>query len=375
MGTAIRLIPVTSKSDLRRFIHLPAALHAAQPEWMPPLYMDEWDYFNPKKNLAFGYCDTTLMLAEQDGRLVGRVMGIINHRHNDHVRERTARFALLESTKDQAVVHALLAHVEQWAAAAGMTKIIGPFGFNDQDPQGFQIEGFEHHPTIATYYNFPWLIPMLDAAGYTKETDYVVYRVPAPKAVTELMTRLAERVERRGFREVGLRRKREVKKYILPVLRLMNDAYQGIYGYSPLDEQEMQNLAKKYLLFLDVRFLKVAVKDDEVVGFMIGMPDLNAAFVKSRGRLFPFGWIPFLRELKRSRFRQLDLLLAGVKVNYRGKGLDMLMAREMTKSLVAAGVEVIDSHHELETNLAVRAEMERQGGQIYKRYRLFQKAL
>lgn len=372
---AVRLIPVTTKRELKRFIYLPEVLHEDHPQWMPPLYMDEWDYFNPRKNRGFGYCDTTMMLAEQDGRLVGRVMGIINHRHNDHVKEKTARFALLESTQDQGVLHALLAHVEEWARGKGMTKVIGPFGFNDQDPEGFQIEGFEHHPTIVTYYNFPWLIPMLEKEGYGKETDYVVYKVPAPKVVPELMAKLAERVERRGFREVGLRSKSEVKKYIVPVLKLMNEAYQGIFGYSPLDEQEMEDLAKKYLVFLDVRFLKIVVKGEEVVAFMVAMPDLYQAFVKSKGRLLPFGWIPFLRELKRRRFTQLDLLLAGIREAYRRKGLDMLMGREMTKALIAAGVEILDSHHELETNLLVRGEMEKQGGQIYKRYRIFQKVV
>ena len=373
---SVRLIPVTSRRELKRFIYLPEVLHEGHAQWMPMnLYMDDWDYFNPKKNRALSYCDTTLMLAEQDGRLVGRVMGIINHRHNEAVKERTARFALLESTEDQEVLHALLAHVEGWAKTKGMTKVIGPFGFNDQDPEGFQVEGFEHHPTMVTYYNFPWLIPMLEQEGYGKETDYVVYKVPAPKAVTELMVKLAERVEKRGFREVGLTSKKQVKRYIVPVLQLMNEAYVGIYGYSALDEREMKDLAQKYLLFLDIRFLKIVVKDEQVVAFMVAMPDLNEAFTRSRGRLFPFGWFHLLRVLKRRRFTQLDMLLAGVKEGYRGKGLEMLMAREMTKSLVAAEVEVIDSHHELETNTLVRAEMERQGGVVYKRYRIFQKTV
>ena len=371
----VRLTPVAGKRELKRFIYLPEQLHKDHAMWMPPLYMDEWDYFDPKKNRAFGYCDTTMMLAEKDGRLVGRVMGIINHRHNDHVGEKTARFALLESTQDRKVVHALLSHVEDWARAKGMTKVIGPFGFNDQDPEGFQIDGFEHHPTIVTYYNFPWLIRLIEAEGYGKDTDYVVYKVPAPREVSELIAKVAERVERRGFREVGLKSKKEVKQHIVPVLRLMNEAYQGIYGYSPLDEQEMNDLAKKYLMFLDIRFLKIVVKDGEVVAFMVAMPDLSQAFVKSKGRLFPFGWYHFLREMNRRRFHQLDLLLAGVKEGFRGRGLELLMGREMAKALIAAGVKIIDSHHELETNLLVRAEMERQGGQVYKKYRIFQKKL
>jgi GNAT superfamily N-acetyltransferase len=369
----VSLTPVEGRRDLRRFILLSEQLHRDHELWMPPIYMDEWDYFNPKKNRAFGYCDTTLALAWQGSRLVGRIMGIINRRHNEKMQEHTVRFALLESTEDQEVAHALLTHVEDWARAKGMTKVIGPFGFNDQDPEGFQIEGFENHPTIVTYYNFPYIIRQLEAEGYGKETDYVVYKIPRADSVPELMAKLAERVEGRGFREVGLKSKRQVKAYIGPVLTLMNETFQGIYGYSPLDDQEMQDLAKKYMMLLDIRFFKIVVKDGEVVGFMVAIPDMYEGIVKAKGRLFPFGFIHILRAAKRAR--QLDLLLAGISPKYRGKGIDMLMGREMLQSAIDARIEHFDSHHELETNNLVRAEMERQGGRIYKRYRIFQKAL
>ena len=372
---AVRLVPVADKRDLKRFIYLPEKLHQNDPLWLPPIYMDEWEYCTPGKNLAFRYCDTTMALAWKDDRLVGRVMGIVNKRHNEHVKERTARFALLESTDDQEVAHALLSHVEEWARAKGMTRIIGPFGFTDQDAEGFLIEGFEHRPTIVTYYNFPFIPRLVEAEGYVKEVDKVVYKVPRPKEVPELMAKLAERAERRGYREVGLKSKREIKKYIRPVLDLMNEAYVGVYGYSALDDEEMQQLAKKYLTLLDVRFLKVAEKDGKVVGFMVAMPDLWEGIVKSRGRLFPFGIFHILRVMRRAKHPQMDLLLAGIKEEHRGKGLDMLMGREMLKESIAVGVEFYDSHLELETNTLVRAEMERQGGQVYKRYRIYQKEL
>ena len=217
--------------------------------------------------------------------------------------------------------------------------------------------------------------PVLPTPEVVTEAAAPVEPAPPLESPPAWREELAERVEKRGFREVGLTSKKQVKRYIVPVLQLMNEAYVGIYGYSALDEREMKDLAQKYLLFLDIRFLKIVVKDEQVVAFMVAMPDLNEAFTRSRGRLFPFGWFHLLRVLKRRRFTQLDMLLAGVKEGYRGKGLEMLMAREMTKSLVAAEVQVIDSHHELETNTLVRAEMERQGGVVYKRYRIFQKTL
>jgi hypothetical protein len=369
----LRIVPVTSPSDLRRFIYLPEVLHRDHALWMPPIYWDERQWFNPKKNLAFRYSDTTLALAWRDGKPVGRVMGIVNRRHNERMNERNVRFSCLESTEDREVCHALLSHVEEWGRAQGMTKIVGPLGFNDQDPEGFQIEGFEHPPTIVTYYNFPFIPPFLEAEGYAKEVDYFVYHVPVMAEVPPLMAKVAERVERRGFREVGLKSKREARRYILPVLGLMNATFVGVYGYSPLDDQEMRALADKFVPLLDVRFVKVVEKDGEVVGFMIGIPNLYEGIVKARGRLFPFGFIHVLRAGKRTK--QLDLLLGGIKEEHRGRGVDMLMGREMLRSAHAAGFTVFDTHHELESNTLVRAEMERWGAKLVKKYRVYQKAL
>jgi hypothetical protein len=369
----LRILPVTGRRDLRRFIYLPEVLHRQHARWMPPIYWDERQWFNPKKNLAFRYCDVDLALAWRDGRPVGRAMGIINRRHNDKMSERNVRFSCLECIEDHDVLHALLAHVEAWGRINGMTKIVGPLGFNDQDPEGFLIEGFDHPPTIVTYYNFPFIPRLLEAEGYAKEVDYFVYHVPVAAEVPEMMARVAARVERHGFREVGLRNKREARRYILPVLGLMNATFVGVYGYSPLDDEEMRALAAKFVPLLDVRFVKVVEKDGDVVGFMIGIPNLYEGIVKARGRLFPFGFIHVLRAAKRAT--QLDLLLGGIKEEHRGRGVDMLMAREMLRSARAAGFTVFDTHHELESNTLVRAEMERWGAKLVKKYRVYQKTL
>ena len=367
----VQVKPVSSRRDLKRFIYLPADLHRSHPKWMPPIYMDEWKYYDPRKNKAFRYSDATLALAWKDGRLVGRVMGIINRRHNEMTRERTARFACLESTDDGEVAHALLAHVEAWARGQGMTKIIGPFGFNDQDPEGFLVQGFEHEPT---YYNFPYLLPLLEAEGYGKEVDYVVYRIPVPDRIPEVYEKIAARVMRRGqFRPLEFTKKSQLKPYIRPILGLMNETFVGIYGYSPLDPEEMEGLAKQYLPLLDPRFVKAVAKGDEVVGFVIGIPNLYEGIVKAKGHIFPFGFIHILRAMKRSK--QLDLLLGGIREEYRGRGVDTLLGQTMFKSSIAAGITMMDSHHELETNVKIRAEMERQGGVIYKRYRIYSKVL
>jgi hypothetical protein len=139
----IEIRGVSGKKDLRTFIYLPEKVHADHPKWVHPIYMDDWSYFDPAKNKAFAYCDTILLLAWRGAECVGRVMGIINHRYNEHRNEKTARFGFLETRKDPEAVRALLGRIEDWARGKGMTRIVGPYGFSDQDPEGFMIEA-EH---------------------------------------------------------------------------------------------------------------------------------------------------------------------------------------------------------------------------------------
>jgi hypothetical protein len=372
----ITLRQVSDKSDLKKFIFLPEEIHAGHTTWVHPIYMDERNYFNPNKNRAFSYCDTLLLLAFEGQALRGRAMGIINRRYNQERNEKTARFGYLETYQDPRLVEALLGRVEAWARGLGMTKIIGPYGFSDQDPEGFQIEGFEHRATIATYHNYSWMPALVEGLGYGKDIDYYVYKLEVPDEIPELYRRIYERIQKRGnFEIIEFRKKKEIKPWIRRVLGLMNECYSqtNIYGYSPLDEKEMDALAKRYLPVLDVRFVKVVIRGEEIVSFIIAMPDMAGGIRAARGRLFPLGFLKILRAAKKTK--QLDLLLGAIKDKYRGMGLDAMMGVKMLISAQEAGMKVMDTHHEMEANVRVRAEMERMGGRLYKKYRVYKKAL
>lgn len=372
----VEIREVMSRRDLKAFIYLPEKVHAGHANWVHPIYMDDWKYFDRKKNKAFGYCDTILLLAWKDGRPVGRIMGIINHRFNEHRNERTARFGYFDVFEDREAFTALLRAIEDWGRAKGMTKIVGPYGFSDQDPEGFLIEGFEHRATIATYYNFEWMPRWLEEGGYAKDCDWFVYKLDVPREPPELYRKIFERLMKRGtFDLVEFKKRKEIKPWIRRVLGLMNECYMAgnIYGFAPLEEQEMDDLAKRYLPVLDPRFVKVIAKDGEVVGFIIAMPDMTEGIRKARGRLLPFGFIHILRAAKKTK--QLDLLLGAVKEKYRNQGLTALMGIKILLAAHEAGYERMDTHHEMEANTKVRNEMERMGGVIYKKYRAFFKML
>jgi hypothetical protein len=365
---------VITKRDKSTFIYLPSKIHKNNPNWLSPIYSDEWLLFDEKNNKSYRYADTVLFLAYRDSKPVGRVMGIINNRYNEIHNEKNGRFCFMESYDDQEVIHALINKVEGWAREKGMIKLVGPLGFSDKDPQGFQIEGFEHRKFIVCPTNDKYLPERIEKEGYTKEEDLVNYLAKVPDEMPEVYQKILSRVsQNNGYRVVEFHSKREFKKYIIPVLELMNQTFAEIYGFVPLEDSEKKEMASRYMMILNPRFVKVVEAPDGVVGFAIGIPDISEAIRKSGGKLFPIGIIRILVALRTSK--KLLMLLGGVRKDYRNKGLDVLMAVKMLQAAMDYKMELIDLHLILEKNTRMRAECERIGGQVIKRFRIFQKAL
>lgn len=366
---------VLSSQELREFIFLPEKVHNDDPNWLPPIYMDEKNYFNKEKNKSFNYADTIMYLAWKNNKPVGRIMGIINKRYNHINNENHGRFCFMECYDDKKIFHALLTSIENWLRTNGISTIVGPLGFSDKDPQGFQIEGFEYPPFITAPVNSPYMYQyMEEEEGYEKKVDLVNYLAKMPDALPEVYVKVLSRIEKtENYKILEFHNKKELKQHIIPALELMNETFREIYGFVPLEDNEKKELAANYLPILDPKFIKMVKKDQELIGFAIGMPDVSPGIKACNGHLFPFGILKVMRESRRSK--KLLMLLGGVKKEFRGKGIDVLMGVKILESGIKQKMEVIDSHLVLENNIRMRSEYERIGGKVVKRFRIYQKAL
>jgi GNAT superfamily N-acetyltransferase len=371
----VSLREVSDRRTLRRYIYLPEKLHQAYGNWVPPIYADEWKSNDSRHNPALAESDVIRALASLNGQLVGRVMGIINRKHNAQNNERTARFFQLDCIDDATVAHALLQFVEQWAKRLGMNKIIGPFGFSDKDPQGAQIEGFEYLPVIATPTNPPYLPGLIEGEGYEKEIDCVSYQIPLSEEITPLMERVFRRVSRNpNLKLVERSTKRQIKPYIVPALQLVNKTFTGLLGFTPMSDQEIKRLSRQYLPILDPEFLKMVTDEKgRIAGFVVAIPDVSRGIKKAKGKLWPFGFLRILAAQKKTD--QLDLLLGAIHPELRGRGIDVLLGKPLIESAVRRKFKTLDSHLVLETNRLMCTEYEKWGGKIYKRYRVYRKFL
>jgi len=371
----IVLKEVSSKKDLRKFIKLPYKIHKDHKEWLPPLISDEWKIFDKNKNHSFEHCDTIMFLALQDEEIVGRIMGIINHAYNKGQNENNARFAFMECYDDQEVFDTLINGIIDWAKAKKKDKLVGPLGFSDKDPQGFLIEGFEGHKTVmVTNCSFPFMQKYIERNSFTKKIDLVEYQANIPEQIPEFYARIAERVKRHGYRLLEFKKSKHIIPFVKQAFDLLNETYKDIYGFAPLGEIEVKEFSERFLPLLNPNFIKLILdENDEVVAFVVAMPDIFDGFKKANGKLFPFGFIHLLLSFRKAT--QLNLLLGGVKTNIQNSGLDALLAVGLFNSAKEANLKTLDSHLIMEENVKMRAVMERVDSTIYKRYRIYEKDL
>lgn len=365
---------VITRKDRHDFIYLPEKVHKNEPDWLPPIYMDEWELYDKKKNKSFKYADAILLLAYRDNKPVGRIMGIINKRYNSINNEQHGRFCFMECFNDKEVFHTLITRVEEWTRQNGMTRIIGPLGFSDKDPQGFQIEGFEYPLFMTAPNNSKYMPELLEEEGYVKKIDLVNYLGKIPEQFPVVYDRVLARFENNNeYHIIEFSSKKELKPYIISVLELMNETFAEIYGFVPLNDKEKTDFAARYLPILDPKFIKVIEAEGKLVGFAIGMPDISKGIRDANGKLLPFGIFKILRESKRSR--KLLMMLGGVKKEYRGKGLEVLMGVKILQSGIKHKMDTLDSHLVLENNSKMRGEYERVGCKVVKKFRIYQKDL
>jgi predicted GNAT family acetyltransferase len=222
--------------------------------------------------------------------------------------------------------------------------------------------------------NLPYLPKMMEEEGYIKNVDLVNYLAPLPKEIPEIYIRALSRVSKHpDFRIIEFSSKKELKPYIVPALELMNQTFMEIYGFVPLTDKEKKDFAARYLPILDPRFIKLVENKEGLIGFAIGMPDVSEGIRKAKGKLWPFGIFKILRESRRSK--KLLMMLGGVKKEFRGQGIDAMMAIKILETAIRCKMDVTDSHLVLEDNRRMRAEYERIGGKVVKKYRIYQKDL
>lgn len=370
--------PVSSKKEMKDFVRFKIDLYRGSPYAVPPLYMDELTTLDPKKNPAFQFCEAQCFMAFQDGKAVGRICAMVNHRANETWKTRSGRFGFVDFIDDPAVSKALFAAAEEWVKARGMHSLHGPLGFTDLDQEGMLVEGFDQLGTMATIYNHAYYPVHIEKLGYVKDAEWVEYKVVVPDQVPERMRRISELVlKRHKLRIVKYASSKQLLKdgYGQKLFDLVNEAYSHLYGFTPLTQAQIEFYLKLYIPMLKLEYLVLIVDAaGELVGMGVTMPSLSRALQKAQGRLLPLGMLHILKALK-GRNPLIDCLLIAVRKDYQNKGVNALVFYDIIPHMKAAGALYAESNPELVTNAKVQSQWDDFEHVNHKRRRAYAREL
>lgn len=373
--TGVSIKEVYSKKQIREFIEFPNRLYKGNPFYVPQLTKDIRATFDKSRNPAYDFCEARYWLAYKNGKVAGRIAGIVNHAHKETWKQPYLRFGWIDFEEDKNIAYALLSQVENWAREKGLTAVHGPLGFTNFDNAGMLTAGFSEISTFATIYNYPYYPEFLEQLGYKKETGWVEYKIKISAMVPENLLKIASVVERRlGLRVVRATRKKEILAYAGRIFDLINSAYAGLFGVVPMTEKQVRYNTRKYLSFIKPELVSLVLdRNNELVGLGITMPSLSKALQKTGGKLFPLGFLHLLRAFQKNN--TADLCLVAVRKDVQGKGVNAVLMREINEAFIRHGIQWAESNPELEENLKVQSQWNYYERVLHKRRSCFIKFL
>lgn len=375
----VEIKKVSNKAELKKFIRFNYEFYKDNPYSVPDLYDDMLNTFSPQKNAAFEFCEADYFLAMRDGKIVGRVAAIINHRANETWNKKVVRFGWIDFVDDLDVSRALIDTVKQWGRERGMNEIEGPLGFTDMDAEGMLIDGFDQLSTMATIYNYPYYPEHMNLLGLERSADWVEMKVYIPDAIPEKHKRISAIIAQKyklHIRKITSRKEIKETGIAHDIFRLINKAYTPLFNYSQMTERQIDQYVNMYVPVLDLRMVSIVENEqNEIVAVGISMASLSEALQKAKGKLLPFGWFHLLKALKWKRPKMLDLLLVAVRPDYQGKGVNALLFTDLIPVYQELGFEYAETNPELEMNDKVQNQWLYFKTEQHKRRRCFKGSL
>ena len=368
----VERIDTQSKAEVNRFINLPFRLYEGHPLWVPPIITDIKTRLNREKHPFHEHSDVEFYMAKIGGEDVGRIAVIDNKPYNQYHEKLQAQFYFFECIDDLEVARALFERAFEWAKERGLKQVVGPKGFGPLDGYGMLVEGYEFRPAMTMMnYNPPYYPEFAEKLGFRKEVDFVSCYLSAEKfRLPERVHRIAERAAKRsGLAVKRFRNKRELLKWAARIGKTYNETFINNWEYYPLSQREIDYVVSEILAIADPRLIKIILHGEDVVGFLFGFADVSAAIQRSKGRLFPFGILDILIDMKRTKWAALNG--AGVLPEFQGRGGNALLYSEMEKTIHEFGFKHADLTQVAESAVQMRKDLENIGGEAYKNHRVF----
>lgn len=372
----IDIVQVNSKKDLTKFIDFPHDLYKDDPNYVPMLYMEQEALLNAKKSPFFKHSTADYFLAYKDGKIVGRIAAILNRNHIEFTGKQEGFFGFFDVIEDYEVAKALLDRAMEWLKTHKITNVLGPANFSTNETVGLLTENFDTPPYIMNTYNYPYYADFLDKYGFTKFTDLLCYKMVTkdmPDDLVQFGAKLEQRLAERGIiiRKIDMK---NYKKEIESFLPVYNASWAENTGFVPMTDAEVIQIGKDLKAVVDPDFIYFAIKDNKVIGVSLTIPNVNEIQRNiKRGRLLPFGLFKILFGLK--KIKSVRILALGTLKEYRRLGIDACFYVRNIVTARQKGIVEAEASWILEHNQLMNRALENINGKVYRKYRLYEKAV
>ncbi len=348
---AVVVREITSKRDKKKFFKFYQQLYKGNKYYAPPLYIEDMAEFDPRQNPIYNLCQCRMFLAYRDGKIVGRIAGLIHPRVNEKNNVRELRFTRFDTIDDMEVTNALFAKLVSWAKREAMTEIIGPMSFTDICEEGMLVEGFDQQSMYADGYNYAYYVEHMEALGATKVVDWMCYRIKGPTEVDPRLEKMAFMLMKKHnytILDIAHTPKKKMQAYMMDAMNVLNEAFAKLHGTSLLDPVQQKALMEKVMMILHPDLVTVILQNDKVVGYGLLCANLNDVLRKARGNMLRV--LPrFLHDVKHPG-EVVDMMNIGVLDDHVNKGATALILYNTSKGLVKHNVKYLETGRELEDN-------------------------
>ena len=370
----IHKVDTTNARDVKRFVQFPFRLYRGCPQWVPPLVSSARKQLDRERHPFYRHSDADFFLALQNGQVLGRIAVLEPRKRNAHRDRHGTFFYMFDTVEDVEVARALFAAAFDWTRSRGLGEISGPDGLLPGDGLGVLVKGFEHRPAMGITYNYPYYDAYIKDSGFRKQTDYHSCHLPGDFQLSERVRHIAEQIkERRGFRVLRFESKDDLRAIAPRVVEAYNAAFAENREFIPITGDDATKIAQRLIDLTQPDLVKVVAKDDVIVGFALGFPDVSAALQRCRGRLWPFGWALLLGEARRTRW--INFNGGGILPQYRGLGINAILYSEMHKTFRERAFLHADIVQVNERNGKMIREVEALGVEFYKTHRIYERSL
>ncbi len=376
--------PVETKKDRKIFIDLPFRLYADDPNWVPPLKSEALGLITPEKNGWFSHAKAQLFLAEEDGRVVGRISAHIDTLALTMPPEQgfgpgVGQWGLMEAER-QDIFQALLARAEAWLREQGMTRAMGPISMSIWEEPGLLIDGYDHPPTIMMGHAKREYRGWIEWAQYRPIKQLMTYEVDVTKQFPPIVQRIIKSGEKNARITVRNVDKTKFEEEAAIILAILNDAWKDNWGFVPLTPPEIKDVGVKLKPIVFNDLIRIAELDGKPVAFMITLPDLNEAIKPLNGSLLPFGWAKLLWWLRKPMVRTVRVPLMGVVKELQASRMASQLAFMMIEYIRRASVENYGASRAeigwiLDDNQGMRSIAETIESRVNKVYQVYERTL